>query len=107
MIRDCIVSSLTTCSGQGVVVQGKRKEKERVVEDIRNKSSQDSSRRAGELWGAGGSGGSSPRSGVGAIDTALLRGDEGVPSGSSGRLGLVLQGEELIRPSGAELGLWI
>ena len=49
----------------------------------------------------------SPCSGVGAIDTALLRGDEGVPPSSSGRLGLVLQGEELVRPPGAELGLWI
>ena len=54
----------------------------------------DSSRCSGELWGPGGSGGpsgSSPRSGLGAINTALLRGDEGVPSSSSGRLGLVLQ----------------
>ena len=70
----------------------------------------DSSRCSGELWGPGGSPGSSgspPRSGVGAIDTALLRGDEGVLSSLSGRLGLVLQGEELIRPPGAELGLWI
>ena len=33
------MSSLTTCSGQGVVIQGKEKEKERVVEDIRNESS--------------------------------------------------------------------
>ena len=40
MIRDCMMSSLTTCSGQGVVVQGKKREKEHVVEDIRNKSSQ-------------------------------------------------------------------
>ena len=45
--------------------------------------------------------------GAGEINTALLRGDEGVPSSSSGRLGLVLQGEELVRPPGAELGLWI
>ena len=70
----------------------------------------DSSRRLGELWSPGepgGSSGSSPRSGVGAIDTALLRGDEGVSPSSSGRLGLVLQGEELVRPPGAELGLWI
>ena len=70
----------------------------------------DSSRRSGELWGPGGSGGfagSSPHSGLGAINTALLRGDEGVPSSSSGQLGVVLQGEELIRPPGAELGLWI
>ena len=70
----------------------------------------DSSRHSGELQGPGepgGSPGSSPRSGMGAIDTALLRGDEGVPPSSSGRLGLVLQGEELIRPPGAELGLWI
>ena len=48
-----------------------------------------------------------PHSGLGAIDTALLRGAEGVPPISSGRLGLVLQGEELIRLPGAELGLWI
>ena len=70
----------------------------------------DSTRRSGELRGPGGSGGSSgssPRSRLGAIDTTLLRGDEGVPSSSSGRLGLVLQGEELVRPPGAELGLWI
>ena len=70
----------------------------------------DASKRSGELWGpgrSGGSSGSSPHSGLGAIDTALLRGDEGVPSSSSGRLELVLQGEELIRPPGAELGLWI
>ena len=68
----------------------------------------DSSRRSGELRGpgeSGGSPGSSPRSGMGAINTSLLRGDEGVPPSSSGRLGLVLQGEELIRPPGAELGL--
>ena len=50
----------------------------------------DSSRCAGELWSPGGSRGSSLRSGVGAIDTTLLRGDEGVPPSSSGRLGLVL-----------------
>ena len=67
----------------------------------------DSSRCSGELQSAGGSGGSSPCSGVGAIDTALLRGDERVPSSLSGRLGLVLRGEELIRLPGAELGLWI
>ena len=67
----------------------------------------DSSRCSGELQGAGGSRGSSPRSRVEAIDTALLRGDEGVSPSSSGRLGLVLQGEELVRPPGAELGLWI
>ena len=70
----------------------------------------DSSRRSGELQGPGepgGSSGSSPHSGVGTINTSLLRGDEGVPSSSSGRLGLVLQGEELVRPPGAELGLWI
>ena len=45
--------------------------------------------------------------GLGAINTALLRGDEGVPSSLSGRLGLVLQGEELVRLPGSELGLWI
>ena len=70
----------------------------------------DSTRRPRELWGPGepgGSGGSSPCSRLGAINTSLLRGDEGVPSSSSGRLGLVLQGEELVRPPGSELGLWI
>ena len=34
------MSSLTTCSGQGVVTQEKGNEKECVVEDIGNKSSQ-------------------------------------------------------------------
>ena len=70
----------------------------------------DSSRRSGELWGPGEPGcssGSSPHSELGAVDTSLLRGDEGVPSSSSGRLGLVLQGEELVWMPGAELGLWI
>ena len=70
----------------------------------------DSSRRSGELQSSGEPGGSpksSPCSRLGAVDTTLLRGDEGVPSSSSGRLGLVLQGEELIRPPGAGLGLWI
>ena len=70
----------------------------------------DTSRRPRELWGPGGSGesrGSKPCSSLGTIDTSLLRGDEGFPSSSSGRLGLVLQGEELVRPPGAELGLWI
>ena len=70
----------------------------------------DTSRCSGKLWTPGGSGepsGPSPCSGVGAINTTLLRGDEGVPSSSSGRLGLVLQGEELVRPPGSELGLWV
>ena len=70
----------------------------------------DSSRHPGELWSPrepGGSSGSSPHSGVGAIDTALLRGDEGVPPISFGRLGLVLRGEELVWPPGAELGIWV
>ena len=70
----------------------------------------DSSRRSGELWGPGGSGepfGSLPSIRAGAIDTALLQGDEGVPPISSGRLGLVLRGEELVRPPGAELGIWV
>ena len=47
----------------------------------------DSSRRPRELRGPGdpgGSGGSSPHSGLGAINTSLLRGDEGVPSSLSG-----------------------
>ena len=34
IVRVCITSSLTTCSGQGVVIQGKGNEKECVVEDI-------------------------------------------------------------------------
>ena len=70
----------------------------------------DTSRHLGELWSPGEPGGSSrssPHSRVGAINTALLRGDEGVPPVSSGRLGLVLRGEELIRPPGAELGIWV
>ena len=70
----------------------------------------DSSRRSGELWGPGESGGPSgslPHSGSGAIDTALLRGDEGVPPIQSGRLGLVLWGEELVQPPGSELGIWV
>ena len=64
----------------------------------------DSSRCLGEFQSPGGS---SPRFGAGAINTALLRGDEGVLPISSGRLGLVLQGEELIQLPGAELGVWI
>ena len=70
----------------------------------------DSSRCSGELQGPGepgGSSGSSPSSGLGAINTSLLRGDERVPPSSSGQSGLVLQGEELVRPPGSELGLWI
>ena len=39
----------------------------------------------------------SPSVKLGAINTSLLRGDEGVPSSSVGRLGSVLQGEELVR----------
>ena len=70
----------------------------------------DTSRRLGELWSPGepgGSSGSSTHVGAGTIDTALLRGDEGVPPVQSGRLGLVLRGEELVRPPGAELGIWV
>ena len=70
----------------------------------------DTSRRLGELRSPGepgGSSGSSPHSRVGAINTALLRGDEGVPPISSGRLGLVLRREELVRPPGPELGIWV
>ena len=70
----------------------------------------DSSRHLRELWSAGepeGFSESLPHSRVGAIDTALLRGDEGVPPISSGRLGLVLRGEELVWPPGAELGVWV
>ena len=64
----------------------------------------DTSRCSGELRSPGRS---QSDVGVGAIDTALLRGDEGVPPISSGRLGLVLRGEELVRPPGAELGVWV
>ena len=64
----------------------------------------DTSRHSGELRSPGGS---SPSIGVGAIDTALLWGDEGVPPISSERLGLVLRGEELVRLPGAELGVWV
>ena len=69
----------------------------------------DSSRRSGELWGPGEPGRASGSPGVklGTINTSLLRGDEGVPSSSVGRLGLVLQGEELVWTPGAELCLWI
>src|SRR6202000_335731 len=70
----------------------------------------DTARCPRELWGPGEpgeSGGSKPCSSLGAIYTYLLRGDEGVPSSSSGRLGLVLQGEELVRMPCAELGFWI
>ena len=70
----------------------------------------DTSRRLGELQSPGEPGGSSrssPLSTAGTIDTTLLRGDEGVPPISSGRLGLVLRGEELIWPPGAELGVWV
>ena len=67
----------------------------------------DSSRCSGELWGPGelGRASGSPSVELGAINTSLLRGDEGVPSSSVGRLGLVLQGEELVWMPGAELGL--
>ena len=64
----------------------------------------DTSRRSGELWSPGRSE-SDVR--VGAIDTALLRKDEGVSPIPSGRLGLVLRGEELVRLPGAELGVWV
>ena len=70
----------------------------------------DSSRRPRELWGSGepgGSSGSLPHSRSGAINTALLRGDQGVPPIQSGRLGLVLWGEELVRLPGSELGVWV
>ena len=64
----------------------------------------DTSRHLGELQSPGGS---PSHLRAGAIDTALLRGDEGVPPILSGRLGLVLRGEELVRPPGAELGVWV
>ena len=52
----------------------------------------DTLRCSGELQGPGEPGrssGSSPHSGLGAIDTTLLRGDEGVPPSSSGQSELV------------------
>ena len=70
----------------------------------------DSSRCLPELQGLGEPGGRSaspPSSSLGAIDTSLLRGDEGVPPSSSGQSGLVIQGEELVWMPGRELGLWI
>ena len=69
----------------------------------------DSSRRPEELQGPGEPGrtSGSPSVEFGTIDTSLLRGDEGVSSSLVGRLGLVLQGEELVQTPGAELGLWI
>ena len=70
----------------------------------------DSSRHPRELQGPrepGGPSGSPPSFGLGAINTSLLRGDEGVPPSLTGQFGLVLQGEELVWMPGAELGLWI
>ena len=69
----------------------------------------DTSRHSGELRGPGepGRASGSPSFKLGTIDTSLLRGDEGVSSSSVERLGLVLQGEELVQMPGAELGLWI
>ena len=49
-------------------------------------SPRDTTRCLGELWGPGEPGGSpesSPCSGLGAIDTSLLRGDEGVVRGAA------------------------
>ena len=68
-----------------------------------------SSRHPGELWGPGepGRAPGSPVIELRVINTSLVRGDEGVPSSLVGRLGLLLQGEELVRMSGAELGLLI
>ena len=59
----------------------------------------DSSRHPTELWGPGEPGGRSaspPSSSLGAINTSLLWGDEGIPPSLSGQSGLVLQGEELV-----------
>ena len=69
-----------------------------------------SARHSGELQGSGETGGHStspPGSTLGAINTSLVRRDEGVPSSLSGQSGLVLQGEELVWTPGGELGLWI
>ena len=51
----------------------------------------------------GRSSGSPPSSGLGAINTSLLRGDEGVPPSLSGRSGLVLHGEELVWMPGVRI----
>ena len=70
----------------------------------------DPTRRPAELQGPGEPGrssGSPLSSELRAINTSLLRGDEGVPPSSSGQSGLVLQGEELVWTPGAEFGLWI
>ena len=70
----------------------------------------DSTRHLGELWGSGEPGrhsSSPPSSSLEAINTSLLRGDEGVPPSSSGRSGLVFQGEELVWMPGGQYGLWI
>ena len=70
----------------------------------------DSSRCPRELQGPGEPGGHStspPSSSLGAINTSLLRGNEGVPPSSSGPSGLVLQGEELFWTPGGEFGLWV
>ena len=70
----------------------------------------DSSRCPRELWGPGEPGrssGSPPSSGLGIINTSLLKGNEGVPPSLTGQSGLVLQGDGLVWMLGAELGLWI
>ena len=70
----------------------------------------DSSRHPPELWGPGEPGrhsASPPSSSLGAINFSLLWEAQGVPPSSSGRSGLVLQGEELVWTPGGELGLWI
>ena len=58
----------------------------------------DSPRHPGELWAPRepGRAPGSPVIELGAVDISLLRGDEGVSSSLVGRLGLVLQGEELV-----------
>ena len=50
---------------------------------------------------------SPPSSSLGAVNTSLLWGDEGVAPSTSGQAGLVLQGEELVWTPGGELGLWV
>ena len=65
-----------------------------------------SSRCSSELWGPGEPGRSSvspPSSGLGAINSPLPWGAEGLPLSDSSQSGLVLQGEELVWTPGGEL----
>ena len=70
----------------------------------------DSWRRPSELLGPGEPGSCSaspPSSSLGAVDTSLLWGTQGLSSSSSRQSGLVLQGEELVWMPSGEFGLWV